>query len=86
MTIHLVTVEERLVALRALMRRAGRTFSFDEAVKGADRVTVAVTIWALLELYRQGEATWEQDTPFADITIQALAPGEARWAGAEEAA
>lgn len=78
-TIHLVTVEERLIALRALMGRAGRTFSFDEAVKGADRVTVAVTVWALLELYRQGEATWEQAEPFADITIQALAPGEARW-------
>ena len=29
---------------------------FDEAVAGADRVTVAVTLFALLELYKQGEA------------------------------
>jgi segregation and condensation protein A len=78
-TIQTVTVEERLIALRKLMRKAGRSFSFDEAVEGADRVTVAVTVWALLELYRTGEATWEQEEPFADITIQALAPGEARW-------
>ena len=28
-------------------------FSFDEAVEGADRVTVAVTLFALLELYKQ---------------------------------
>jgi len=33
------------------------------------RVTVAVTLWALLELYKRGEATWEQDEPFGDITV-----------------
>jgi segregation and condensation protein A len=70
-TIQRVTVVERLRHLRALLRR-GR-FSFDEAVAKADRVTVAVTIWALLELYKRGEATWEQDEPFADITVEALA-------------
>jgi segregation and condensation protein A len=70
-TIQRVTVIERLRHLRALLRR-GR-FSFDEAVARADRVTVAVTIWALLELYKRGEATWEQDEPFADVTVEALA-------------
>lgn len=70
-TIQRVTVIERLRVLRGLLRR-GR-FSFDEAVARADRVTVAVTIWALLELYKRGEATWEQDEPFADITVEALA-------------
>ena len=40
--------------LRALLRR-GRC-SFDEAVRGADRMTVAVTLFALLELYKRGEA------------------------------
>lgn len=70
-TIQRVTVVERLRHLRALLSR-GR-FSFDEAVARADRVTVAVTIWALLELYKRGEATWEQDEPFADITVEALA-------------
>ena len=49
---------------------AGR-FTFDDAVARADRVTVAVTLFALLELYKQGEATWTQDEPFGEITIEA---------------
>ena len=48
--------------LRELLRRGA--FSFDEAVKDADRVTVCVTVFALLELYKRGEAAWEQDEPF----------------------
>jgi segregation and condensation protein A len=32
-------------------------------------VTVAVTLYALLELYKQGEVTLTQDEPFAEITI-----------------
>jgi segregation and condensation protein A len=67
MAVPRVTVAERLSHLRTLLRR-GAT-SFDEAVRGADRVTVAVTLFALLELYKQGEATWEQDEPFGDIAI-----------------
>ncbi len=81
-TIPTVSVADRLSALRTLLRRGSRSFSFDEAVKGADRVTVAVTVWALLELYRQGEATWEQDEPFGDIAITAVAPGQSRWEAA----
>jgi segregation and condensation protein A len=64
-----VTVAERLAHLRALLR--GGSCSFDDAVRGADRVTVAVTLFALLELYKQGEATWRQDEPFGDIAISA---------------
>ena len=64
-----VTVEERLAHLRRLLRRG--SFAFDEAVQHADRVTVAVTLFALLELYKQGELTWTQEQPFADITIEA---------------
>jgi segregation and condensation protein A len=64
-----VTVAERLAHLRALLR-AGQC-SFDDAVRGADRVTVAVTLFALLELYKQGEITWRQDEPFGDIAITA---------------
>jgi segregation and condensation protein A len=71
MTIAKVTVAERLTHLRALLSR-GR-FTFSEAVGRADRVTVAVTLYALLELYKQGEATWTQDEPFAEITVEALA-------------
>ena len=65
-----VTVAERLAHLRGLLRRG--SFSFDEAVARADRVTVAVTLFALLELYKQGEATWSQEQPFGEITIEAL--------------
>jgi segregation and condensation protein A len=67
LTIPRVTTAERLSHLRTLLRRGATTF--DEAVRGADRVTVAVTLFALLELYKQGEATWTQDEPFGDIAI-----------------
>ncbi len=50
--------------------RAGR-FSFDEAVRGADRMTVAVTLFALLELYKRGEADWDQQESFGEIAIHA---------------
>ena len=63
-----VTVEARLAHLRSLISRRGR-FLFDEAVRGADRITEAVTLFALLELYKAGEASWEQDAPFAPITV-----------------
>jgi len=75
-TVAKVTVGERLTVLRDLLRRGA--VSFDEAVRGADRVTVAVTLWALLELYKRGEATWEQDQPFGDITIAPRAQEEAK--------
>jgi len=69
-----VTVAERLQVLRGLLRRGA--CSFDDAVKGADRMTVAVTLFALLELYKQGEATWDQPEPFGAIAIRAAMPAE----------
>jgi len=66
-------VADRLAHLRGLLARRSGSFSFDEAVDGADRVTVAVTLFALLELYKRGEAAWEQDEPFGPITIQGAA-------------
>jgi segregation and condensation protein A len=74
LTIPRVTVAERLRHLRGLLSRGITTF--DEAVKGADRVTVCVTLFALLELYKQGEASWDQDEPFGDITITPSTPSE----------
>ena len=65
-----VSVEERLDHLRDLLSRRAR-FSFDEAVKDADRMTEAVTLFALLELYRAGEIKWEQEVPFGTITVRA---------------
>ena len=70
-----VTVGERVAHLRALLRR-GR-FTFDEAVAGADRLTVAMTIFALLELYKRGEANWEQAEPFGPIDVRAEAEAQA---------
>ena len=68
-----VSIEQRLAHLRSLLGQVGR-FSFDEAVKGADRLTEAVTLFALLELYKAGEAGWDQPEPFGPITVKAGAP------------
>jgi segregation and condensation protein A len=70
-----VTLAERLAHLRALLRRG--SFSFDEAVRDADRVTVAVTLFALLELYKRGEADWRQRECFGEIAVRALHAGAA---------
>ncbi len=63
-----VTVEQRLAHVRELLGRLG-SFSFDDAVRGADRLTEAVTLFALLELYKAGEADWDQSEAFGPITI-----------------
>ena len=65
-----VSVEQRLAHLRDLLSSRAR-FSFDEAVDGADRLTEAVTLFALLELYKAGEVSWEQEVPFGPITVTA---------------
>ncbi len=69
-----VSIEQRLSHLRSLLGRVER-FSFDDAVKGADRLTEAVTLFALLELYKAGEASWEQAEPFGPITVRAGGAG-----------
>ena len=63
-----VSLDRRLAHLRALLDSRGR-FSFDDSLAGADRLTEAVTLFALLELYRSGEADWEQEEPFGRITV-----------------
>ena len=79
-----VSIDARLAHMRTLLGRLG-SFAFDDAVKGADRLTEAVTLFALLELYKAGEADWRQAEPFGPITVTALASdGEA--AGPQEAA
>jgi len=77
-----VSVAARLDHLRTLLRRG--SFSFEDAVRGADRVTVATTLFALLELYKQGEASWAQPEPFGEIVVSARpdeAPARRRAAG-----
>jgi segregation and condensation protein A len=65
-----VSLERRLQHLRGLLS-ARRRFSFEEAVAGEDRMTQAVTLFALLELYKSGELVWAQREPFGPIDIMA---------------
>lgn len=67
-----VSVEARLRHLRDLLGSRTGGFSFDDAVKGADRLTEAVTLFALLELYKAGEAQWEQTEAFGPITVRGV--------------
>ena len=69
-----VSIDARLAHMRTLLARLG-SFAFDDAVKGADRLTEAVTLFALLELYKAGEADWHQPEAFGPITVTASAPG-----------
>ena len=76
-----VSVAERVAHLRALLRSAV-ALSFDDAVRDADRMTVAVTLWALLELHKRGEASWDQLEPFGEITVRRLAGAQPAGDGA----
>ncbi len=47
-------------------------FDFDANFGREDRLTQAVTIFALLELYSKGEADWQQSEPFGPITVNSV--------------
>jgi len=63
-----VSLERRLEVLRELLSRRS-SVDFDAAFGGEDRITQAVTIFALLEMYKEGEATWTQRENFGTIAI-----------------
>jgi segregation and condensation protein A len=63
-----VSLERRLALLRDLLARRGR-FDFDEAFADEDRLTQAVTLFALLEMHKRGEATWTQKKLFGPIEV-----------------
>jgi segregation and condensation protein A len=63
-----VSLERRLRALRELLS-GGDSVDFDAAFGDEDRFTQAVTLFALLELHRRGEATWKQRKPFGPIEV-----------------
>jgi segregation and condensation protein A len=67
-----VSLERRLRALRDVLRRR-TSFDFDEEFGGEDRLTQAVTVFGLLELYRKGEITWVQSEPFGPIEVRKVA-------------
>jgi segregation and condensation protein A len=54
--------------------RSRSSFDFDEEFGGEDRLTQAVTVFGLLELYRKGEITWEQDRAFGPIRVKKTTP------------
>ena len=39
-------------------------------MRGADRATEAVTLLALLELHKTGQAEWSQEAPFGPIEVR----------------
>jgi segregation and condensation protein A len=63
-----VSLERRLAHLRDLLR-SRTSFSFDDAVAESDRMTQAMTLFALLELYKSGELVWRQRENFGPIEI-----------------
>jgi segregation and condensation protein A len=63
-----VSLDRRLRALRDVLGRRD-TFDFDEMFAKEDRLTQAVTLFALLEMHRQGEATWTQKKTFGPIEV-----------------
>lgn len=67
-----VSLEKRLRALRDALKRSA-SVDFDEQFGDADRLTQAVTLFALLEMYRRGEATWRQTEAFGPIEIRRAA-------------
>jgi segregation and condensation protein A len=66
-----VSLERRLRVLRELLTGRGK-LDFDESFGKEDKLTQAVTLFAMLELYKRGEATWEQKDTFAAIEVRAL--------------
>jgi len=67
-----VSLETRLEIIRALLSNR-RPLDFDAAFGTEDRLTQAVTIFALLEMHKKGEATWSQGENFGPITITGAA-------------
>jgi segregation and condensation protein A len=64
-----VSLEKRLSVLRELLSSGRTRLDFDETFGGEDRLTQAVTLFALLELHKRGEATWNQKQTFGPIEV-----------------
>jgi segregation and condensation protein A len=64
-----VSVQRRLQVLREALDKR-KVIDFDEAFGREDRFTQAVTLFAILELHRRGEATWSQKDNFGPIEVR----------------
>jgi segregation and condensation protein A len=78
-----VSLERRLRVLRELLARRGGPVDFDAAFGSEDRLTQAVTLFALLEMHKKGEATWEQREVFGPIEITGRTAAASSSAGGE---
>jgi segregation and condensation protein A len=63
-----VSLQRRLGVLREALTRHAR-LDFEETFGKEDRLTQAVTLFALLEMHRRGEATWAQSETFGAIEV-----------------
>jgi segregation and condensation protein A len=63
-----VSLQRRLGVLREALAR-GPKLDFEEAFGAEDRLTQAVTLFALLEMHWRGEATWSQKDSFGPIEV-----------------
>ncbi|MEK6536958.1 MAG: hypothetical protein AABZ63_05695, partial [Actinomycetota bacterium] len=61
---------EQMKAIRTAVRHQAKV-AFEDIVGDADRVTQAVTFFALLEMYNSGELEVEQEQLFGRILIYA---------------
>lgn len=76
-----ITLAERAAIIRAALR-AAPTIVLQELLRGArDRVVVAVTFLAMLELMKRREIVVEQGTPFGPITARRTTAAERAAAG-----
>lgn len=75
-----VSFRRRLSVLRSALSRRPQ-FDFDDEFGGEDRMTQAVTIFALLDLYSKGELVWEQSEVCGPITVRSLSGSRLAEAG-----
>lgn len=75
-----VSFRRRLSVLRSALARHP-VFDFDDQFGNEDRMTQAVTIFALLDLYSRGEVVWEQSEVCGPITVRSSTRGEMVEAG-----
>lgn len=70
-----VSLRRRLSIVRSVLLNQP-VFDFDTEFGNEDRMTQAVTIFALLDLYKKGEAVWEQAEACGPITVKRVQAGE----------
>jgi segregation and condensation protein A len=72
-----ITLDERAAVIRSALRRAPRIVLQELLRDVTDRVVVAVTFLALLELAKGREVAIEQSQPWGPISVRPLAARDA---------